>query len=141
MLRARFVLSALILFAAIAVVAGPPADGELEGISPAELFPGATFDPAIPTQKDLIGFEHGATRPRSRGSTTFREEHVRRMDPRGRAAAEDAGLLEQAKAVAWMAYGIHGDELSSVDAAAAVAYWLVAGEDDLARKMRARWSS
>jgi len=65
-----------------------------------------------------------------------REQHARRVDPRGRPQAEDAKLLERAPAVAWMAYGIHGDELSSVDAAAAVAYWLVAGEDDLARKMR-----
>jgi hypothetical protein len=38
--------------------------------------------------------------------------------------------------VAWLAYGIHGDELSSVDAAAAVAYRLVAGEDDAAVKLR-----
>ena len=30
--------------------------------------------------------------------------------------------------MAWMAYGIHGDELSSTDAAAALAYLLVAGD-------------
>lgn len=63
---------------------------------------------------------------------TFREEHVRRMDPRRGEAAD----LPAAKAVAWMAYGIHGDEVSSSDAAAAIAYWLVAGEDDLAKRMR-----
>jgi hypothetical protein len=66
----------------------------------------------------------------------FRVEHARRMDPRGRAPEKDAELLETAKAVSWMAYGIHGDELSSVDAAAAVAYWLIAGEDEAAKKIR-----
>jgi hypothetical protein len=40
------------------------------------------------------------------------------------------------KPVAWMAYGIHGDELSSTDAAAVLAGWLVTGEDEGARRMR-----
>lgn len=66
----------------------------------------------------------------------FRREHLRRMDPRGRRPEQDAGELAGAKAVAWMAYGIHGDELSSPDAAVALAYWLVAGEDDQARAIR-----
>ena len=35
-----------------------------------------------------------------------------------------------------MAYGIHGDELSSTDAAASLAYWLAAGEDDRAQALR-----
>jgi hypothetical protein len=172
-------LGVLLVFASAAgSVAGVPADDVPSGISIATLFPGATFDPGIPTQPGLLGVEH-AQRPlrhdellryfealadaspravlHSYSTThegrrmvylavgdeatvarldTFREEHARRMDPRGRAPEEDGELLEQAKAVAWMAYGIHGDELSSIDAAAAVAYWLIAGEDDLARKMR-----
>ncbi len=66
----------------------------------------------------------------------FREGHASRTDPRGRRAQMDEALLQGAKAVAWIAYGIHGDELSSSDASAALAYWLVAGEDDLARRMR-----
>jgi len=66
----------------------------------------------------------------------FRAEHVRRVDPRGRAAAADAALLAPAKAVAWMAYSIHGDELSSADAAMALAYRLVAGEDEAAARLR-----
>lgn len=61
----------------------------------------------------------------------FREEHLKRLDPRAH-----AGEFENARAVAWMAYGIHGDELSSPDAAAALAYWLVAGEDERARRLR-----
>jgi len=179
MVRSRILLLFVGLLAAVAAIhAGPPADKDLEGISVAELFPGARFDPAIPTQAELLGVAPGArplrhpelirylemlaaTSPRAvlqdysathegRRMVVFavsdeatiarldevRAEHAERVDPRGRPLKEDAKLLEQAKAVAWMAYGIHGDELSSVDAAAAVAYWLVAGEDDLARKMR-----
>ncbi len=66
----------------------------------------------------------------------FRQEHVARLDPRGRAAGADDEALAGAKAVAWMAYGIHGDELSSVDAAAAVAYRLIAGSDAGSRALR-----
>ncbi|MFQ5669202.1 MAG: M14 family zinc carboxypeptidase [Acidobacteriota bacterium] len=66
----------------------------------------------------------------------FRAEHAARVDPRGRLASQDALALDGARAVAWMAYAIHGDELSSSDAAAAVAYWLVAGEDRKTRALR-----
>ncbi|MDH3628419.1 MAG: M14 family zinc carboxypeptidase [Acidobacteriota bacterium] len=67
---------------------------------------------------------------------TFRVAHEQRMDPRGRAGSEDSATLDGARAVAWLGYGIHGDELSSVDAAAAVAYRLVAGEDERSRRIR-----
>src|SRR5262245_36596430 len=60
----------------------------------------------------------------------FRDRHLKLMDPRN--SLETGG----AKAVAWMAYGIHGDELSSTDAAASVLYWLAAGEDEAARNVR-----
>jgi hypothetical protein len=63
----------------------------------------------------------------------FRAEHARRMDPRSGTAAD---VVTGTKAVAWMAYGIHGDELSSTDAAAALAWRLVAGEDAWAREVR-----
>ena len=66
----------------------------------------------------------------------FRQRHLRLMDPRGRAANADASEAAKEKAVAWMAYGIHGDELSSTDAAASVLYWLASGEDDAARSVR-----
>ena len=66
----------------------------------------------------------------------FREEHAARVDPRVRAQEQDDSALDGAKAVAWMGYAIHGDELSSSDAAVSVAYWLVAGEDDRARRLR-----
>ena len=66
----------------------------------------------------------------------LREEHAEQVDPRNRPASDDAATFAGAKAVAWMAYGIHGDELSSSDAACALAYWLVAGEDDRAQRLR-----
>lgn len=65
----------------------------------------------------------------------FQEEHRLRLDPRqGGVPAVEA--LAETKAVAWMAYGIHGDELSSTDTAAALATWLVAGIDERAQEMR-----
>jgi len=70
------------------------------------------------------------------GLDAFKAAHAKLMDPRGRAAGDDATASDRAKAVAWMAYGIHGDELSSTDAAAALLYGLAAGEGETARKIR-----
>ena len=67
---------------------------------------------------------------------TFKTEHAKLMNPRGRSANDDAKTAEGAKAVAWMAYGIHGDELSSTDAAAALVYGLAAGEGEAAHRIR-----
>ncbi len=61
----------------------------------------------------------------------FKARHAAALDPRD-GTAPAAGD----KAVAWLAYGIHGDELSSTDAAALLAWWLVAGEDQGARDLR-----
>jgi hypothetical protein len=46
---------------------------------------------------------------------------------------EAARIIESTPAVAWMAYGIHGDELSSCDAALQLAYQLLAGTDEETR--------
>ena len=170
-------LSGLVCFG-LCVCVPVSANVEMEGFAPETLFPWASFDPAVPTQKEVVGFDPGA-RPLTHGETMrylealassspraemrtyahthegrklvtffvsdeetiagldeFREAHIARVDPRGRAAGDDAGALDGAKAVGWIAYGIYGDELSSVDAAVAVAYWLVAGEDDRAKKLR-----
>lgn len=170
------VLAFLALATTAPVLAG--AFGTIPGKGPQELFPWASFDPAIPTQEEATGVAPGS-RPLTHGELLgylerladasprahlepysrtwegrdlvvfavsdeatiadldgFRAAHARLLDPRGRAAAQDEAALAGAKAVAWMAYGIHGDELSSVDAAAALAYWLVAGEDDRARAVR-----
>jgi hypothetical protein len=177
---ARLIPSLLFLLAlASAAVAGPGTlPAPMPGIALERLFPGASFDPAIPSPGEALGIplggrplRHGEilgylrtlaeTSPRAtllpyalshegrelvvlavsdsataRLLDAFREEHARRMDPRGRSAGEDAATLREAKAVAWMAYAIHGDELSSSDAAVALAYRLVAGEDEGARRLR-----
>lgn len=44
--------------------------------------------------------------------------------------------IESTPAVAWMGYGIHGDELASSDAALMLAYRLAAGEDEEIRALR-----
>jgi hypothetical protein len=58
-------------------------------------------------------------------------------DPRVPGGARVQDLVERTPAVAWMAYGIHGDELSSCDAALELAYQMVAGTDDATRKILA----
>ncbi|MDH3214923.1 MAG: M14 family metallopeptidase [Candidatus Krumholzibacteria bacterium] len=45
-------------------------------------------------------------------------------------------IIASHPATAWMAYGIHGDELSSSDAALQLAYQLVAGTDPTTEKIR-----
>lgn len=67
----------------------------------------------------------------------FQREHRQRLDPRQDGVPGRESLADT-KAVAWLAYGIHGDELSSPDAAAALAYWLIAGEDTAATHLRDR---
>ncbi|MEJ2719925.1 MAG: M14 family metallopeptidase, partial [bacterium] len=49
---------------------------------------------------------------------------------------EAARIIAETPAVAWLAYSIHGDELSSTDAALQVAYQILAGEDETTRKIR-----
>jgi hypothetical protein len=178
MQRAKTRLALLFVLLSLAVAGTLAGEHERPGIALEQLFPGAVFDPAIPTQEQTIGIRPGerplrhdellrylekladvspraTMRDYSRthedrrmvylavGDESvigdldrFREEHAARLDPRGRPASADGQTLEGARAVAWMAYGIHGDELSSPDAAAAVAYRLVAGEDDQAKMLR-----
>ncbi|MCH7613824.1 MAG: hypothetical protein IIB45_10760 [Candidatus Marinimicrobia bacterium] len=51
-------------------------------------------------------------------------------DPRKLAKRENVDIIiKSTPAVAWMAYGIHGDEVSSTDAALYLAYQLAAGTD------------
>jgi hypothetical protein len=47
-------------------------------------------------------------------------------DPRGLSETQAAELVANSPAVAWMAYSIHGDEMSGVDAGLALAYRLIA---------------
>lgn len=45
-------------------------------------------------------------------------------------------IIKSSPAVAWMAYSIHGDEISGSDAAVEVAYHLIASDDDFTRALR-----
>ncbi|MFZ4573401.1 MAG: M14 family zinc carboxypeptidase, partial [Phycisphaerales bacterium] len=64
-----------------------------------------------------------------------RTQNNRLSDPRLAPAAEIDGQVEKAPLVAWMAYCIHGDEMSGSDAALAVLYRLAAGTDEATLKM------
>ena len=57
-------------------------------------------------------------------------------DPRTLSGPEQAQrILETMPAVAWLGYSIHGDELSSTDAAMYVAYHLAAGKDEATQNL------
>ncbi len=178
-MKALSLMTCLLVFT---ILAGQPtlAEGLNQGatsIELATLFPGATFDPTIPTPFQATGVALGqrplrpdevlryyealaAASPKARltqfGQTyenrplvilavsdettiadldNFKTRHTTLLDPR-LSGTPDAAALTGTKSVAWMAYGIHGDELSSVDAAVALAYWLVAGTDEQATSLR-----
>jgi len=58
---------------------------------------------------------------------TIRANLARLADPRELSDAEGERLIAETPPVAWMAYSIHGDELSGTDAAVALGYHLTAG--------------
>ena len=66
----------------------------------------------------------------------IKADNAKLSDPRTLQGAEKANqLIANLPAVAWMNYSIHGDELSSTDAAMYVAYHLAASEDETNRKL------
>ena len=66
----------------------------------------------------------------------IKADNAKLADPRDLSDGEARRLVERQPGVAWMAYAIHGDELSSTDAAMQVAYLLVAGTDAATRALR-----
>lgn len=65
----------------------------------------------------------------------IRADANRLADPRTTPPAEIDRLIERMPAVAWMAYAIHGDEMSGTDAALALLYHLAAGVDETVIRM------
>jgi hypothetical protein len=64
-------------------------------------------------------------------------DNAKLADPRTLSSPEDAErIVSELPAIAWMAYAIHGDELSSTDAAMQLAYQLVAGTDPATTRLR-----
>ncbi len=140
-------------------------------------FPGAKYDPAIPTPDSVLGFAVGfkpanhaqieavikaiaAKSPRTKlfeygktheGRTLYylvisSESNIKKLDalkadmakladPRSVSAAEGDKLADSLPAVAWMAYVIHGDEMSGSDAALAVAHHIAASTGDDVKKL------
>lgn len=65
----------------------------------------------------------------------LRRMNAKLNDPRTAPAAEVDELVKTAPATAWMAYCIHGDEMSGSDAALAVLHHLAAGTGDDVRRL------
>ena len=56
----------------------------------------------------------------------IREANLRLADPRKTTPEQAKAIAESSPAIVWMAYGVHGDEISSGDAALLTAYHLLA---------------
>jgi hypothetical protein len=140
-----------------------------------ELRPGASYDPAIPTVKQVLGYESGdeitppdgivrylsalaaAAPDRCRLVEYARTwegrplvlfviaspERLARLDqvkaglraladPRRLEAGEAERLVRELPVVVWLAHAVHGNEISSSDAALAEAYHLLAAKGDAA---------
>ena len=138
-----------------------------------ELWPGAVYEPAIPTIKSVLGHDFGeqisspeqirlyltaltaAAPDRTRLVEYARTwegrplhllaiaapERIARLDqvkadlkrladPRGVSDADQTRLVAQLPAVTWLMHGVHGNEISSSDAALAQAYHLLAARGD-----------
>ena len=133
------------------------------------LWPGTTYDPAIPTLKAVLGHEHGeaistpddigrylealakAAPDRTRLVEYARswegrplrylvvgsparlgklDEVKRGLQTLASGAAEADRLLEELPVVVWLIHGVHGNEISSADAALAEAYHLLAARNN-----------
>ena len=67
----------------------------------------------------------------------IKADNAKLADPRRLRSPEEADqIIENLPGVAWLAYAIHGDELSSTDAALMVAYQLAAGTDARTQALR-----
>ena len=138
-----------------------------------ELSPGTTYDPAIPTIKKVLGYEHGeevstgegfvayfraleaassgrakvfeyartyegrplvvmfvGTKERIAALDAIKADMKKLADPRGVSPTEIAAIVERSPVITWLIHGVHGNEISSGDAAMAEAYQLLAATND-----------
>ncbi|MCH8270987.1 MAG: hypothetical protein IH985_07225 [Planctomycetes bacterium] len=64
-------------------------------------------------------------------------DNAKLADPRTLAGSEEAQqIIDNLPGIAWLAYSIHGDEVSQCDAAMQLAYQLAAGTDESTRSLR-----
>ena len=138
-----------------------------------EYWPGASYDPRIPTYQTILGYEAGeritshtgilryldalaaAASPRIKifdyaeswegrrlvYAAVGSEANIRRLpeiraamqklaDPRRTPEPEARKIMAGLPAVVWLSYGVHGNEISSPDAALLTAYHLLAARKD-----------
>lgn len=69
------------------------------------------------------------------GLDAIRRERLRLADPAVLSRGERDALVARLPVVAWLAYGVHGNESSSAEAAMAVAYALASGQGEAARQL------
>jgi hypothetical protein len=65
----------------------------------------------------------------------IREANLRLADPRKTTPEQAKAISDSSPAIIWMAYGVHGDEISSGDAAILTAYHLLADRRAVTREM------
>lgn len=65
----------------------------------------------------------------------WQAEHRRFIDPRAMSASEAAAFAQTAPVPVWLAYSVHGDEISGADAALVTAYQLLASRDPQTRAL------
>src|SRR5919112_1921259 len=99
------------------------------------LWPGAKYDPAIPTIKSVLGHDHGEVITPPEGVAQYlqalqKADSARFPDPRRTPAAEGDRLARELPVVVWLIHGVHGNEISSADAALVEAYHLLASQGD-----------
>ena len=61
---------------------------------------------------------------------------ARIADPRKLTPSDLDAVVADMPVIVWLAYSIHGDEVSGVDASMAVAYRMAAGTDTLTQRLR-----
>jgi hypothetical protein len=149
--------------------------------TPPPLITGATFDPAVPTLRGVIGHEPGDQITRASDVRRYFDalaahapdrvvigeygrtpegrplwwaaigtpSHIARLDaikaasraladPRTTTPAQAAAIIADQPAVVWLAYSVHGNEISPADAAMATAHHLLASRDPAVQGWLAR---
>jgi hypothetical protein len=100
----------------------------------AETFPNATIHDYGETYEGRrLGYLVVTSEKNAEKLADYREDLAKLADPRGLDDGKAARIIKDTPAVAWMAYGIHGDELSSSEGALQLAYQLLAGTDTQSR--------
>ena len=140
---------------------------------PFEFWPGATYDPKIPTYRQTLGYDAGDRVTNHAGILRYMdalaaaaparmkifdygqtwegrkliyaaigsEANMRRLseiqtsverlaDPRKTGEADARKIMAGLPAIVWLSYGVHGDEISSPEAAMVTAYHLLAARND-----------